>query len=195
MTVKDFLQSGELELYCLGALPEAAARSVNNMCRLHPEILQERTAIERFLEQSAAVFALSPRSGLKEKTLQKLGFTVLNVNELPVIDARSDHREWLALLKDMLPEKPAEALWFYPLTQKSGLRQSLVYTRMSIPDETHDDLRESFFILEGHCQCMVGDTAHVLGPGDFLDIPLHIHHDIRLLTPYVVAILQQQDQG
>lgn len=66
----------------------------------------------------------------------------------------------------------------------------LVITKADVPEETHDDRRESFFIMKGTCICVVDGIQYELNPGDFLEIPLHTNHDIKIVTPYVVAILQ-----
>jgi mannose-6-phosphate isomerase-like protein (cupin superfamily) len=190
MTVREFLSSGELEAYALGCLNTEEQTHVHQMCRLYPEVRAELMAIELAMEQTAETLAIAPNPGIKERILSHLGFG-LELSDLPVIDAQTDYEAWLKLLTGLIHEQP-ETIWFHPLTQKPELSQSLVYTRMGIPDETHEDLKESFFILEGRCRCMVGGREYVLGPGSFLEIPLHVHHDIELLTPYVVAILQQQ---
>jgi mannose-6-phosphate isomerase-like protein (cupin superfamily) len=68
----------------------------------------------------------------------------------------------------------------------------LVVTRLNVPPEIHEDLAESFFILKGQCTCTIGGRRVTLNPGDHLDIPLHVSHDITIDSPYVIAILQHQ---
>ena len=68
----------------------------------------------------------------------------------------------------------------------------LVVTKLDVPQEMHDDIAESFFILKGRCTCTIGDEQVTLNPGDHLDIPLHVNHDVKLESPYVIAILQHQ---
>ncbi len=147
------------------------------------------------MEQLALAMAVKPARDLKKNILERIDqnkFQALDQDHLPVIDHDADYHAWLSAFRHLIPENPLDSLLFYPLTDYNRLKQSLVFTRMNIPDETHEDLKESFFILEGTCTCTVDGIDHFLKPGDFLEIPLHVHHEIRLTAPYVVAILQQQ---
>lgn len=193
-----YLQSGNLEAYCLGLLTDEEVKELKLMCTRFPEIKQELETIEFALETLAMQTAITPPNELKGRLLKKLGLeqTVpLDLQNLPVITAQTYYGDWLDALAHLIPKDPADVIVFQPLTQTPALTHSLVYTRMSIPEETHDDLIESFFILEGSCRCMVDGQEYVLNPGDFLEIPLYVKHDITLLTPHVVAILQQQPQN
>lgn len=198
MESQRYLQSGSLEAYCLGLLTHEEEEEVQLMCSLFPAIKQELEAIELTLEEIAKKAAVTPHARIKKRLLKSIDLELsapLDLQHLPVIDAETDYREWLDALAQLIPNNPEEIIVFQPLTQTPQLSQSLVYTRMSIPEETHDDLLESFFILEGSCKCMVDGHEHLLNPGDFLEIPLYVNHDITLLTPHVLAILQQQPQN
>ena len=63
-------------------------------------------------------------------------------------------------------------------------------SRTDVDDEVHEHEQESFLVLEGECECHIGDTVYRLGPGGFIEIPLHLNHNVRVLSPYVVAVLQ-----
>lgn len=198
MESQRYLQGGTLEAYCLGLLTHEEEKEVLLMCSRFPEIKQELEAIELALEKMAMQTVITPPAHIKQSLLNRLGFkqpVPLNLQHLPVIDAQSYYGDWLSALAHLIPKNPADIIVFQQLTQTPQLNQSLVYTRMNIPEETHDDLIESFFILEGSCKCMVDGQEYILNPGDFLEIPLYVNHDITLLTPHVVAILQQQPQN
>ena len=195
MNAQEFINSGNLEAYCLGLLDPSAEQTVLEMCAVSPEVRQELDQLEMAMEQLAFTLAVKPARDLKKDILDRIDHAeseTLDKDHLPVIDHDADHHAWLSAFRHLIRENPIDNLLFYPLTNHSRLKQSLVFTRMNIPDETHADLKESFFILEGTCTCTVGGLDHFLKPGDFLEIPLHIQHDIQLTAPYVVAILQQQ---
>jgi mannose-6-phosphate isomerase-like protein (cupin superfamily) len=198
MEQQKYLQSGNLEAYCLGLLNPEEVEELRLMCSRYPEVKQELEAIEIALETMALQAAVAPPHELKERLLKKLGLeqTVrLDLQNLPVINEQTYYGDWLGALAHLIPKDPVDAIVFQPLTQTPQLTQSLVYSRMSIPEETHEDLIESFFILEGSCRCMVDGKKYILNPGDFLEIPLYVKHDITLLTPHILAILQQQPQN
>ncbi|HEY0244418.1 MAG TPA: cupin domain-containing protein [Mucilaginibacter sp.] len=196
MNVKDYIASGILEEYCLGRLSADEEAVVLQICKLFPEVKKELAAVEKAIETLAAGNAITPRHDLKQKILNSLDFSDQAVqpdlNELPLINAHSNHRSWLNLLEYLIPDEPTEDFFCHVLNQGERFAQMLVISKNDVPEETHEDLTESFFILEGECICSVGEAVFKLGPGDYLEIPLHQPHNVKLLTPYVVAVLQYQ---
>lgn len=196
MNITEYIESGILEEYCLGLLNADEQAAVLQICSLFPEVKMELTAIEKTIETMAANRAIAPADDLKKKILNSLGFSdeaiQFNLNHLPVANSHSDHKSWMKLLEHLIPAEPAGDFSSRLLRQDERFDQMLVITKCDVPPETHKDVIESFFILKGECQCSVGNTLFLLGPGDFLEIPLHQQHDVKLLSPYVVAILQHQ---
>ena len=198
MEQQKFLQSGNLEVYCLGLLTNEEVEELKLMCSRYPEVKQELDAIEIALETMALQRAITPPQELKRRLLKKLGFEQivgLDLQNLPAINVQTHYGDWLGALAHLIPKDPVDVIVFQSLTQTPQLTQSLVYSRINIPEEIHEDLIESFFILEGSCRCMVDGQEYILNPGDFLEIPLYVKHDITLLTPHIVAVLQQQPQN
>ena len=63
--------------------------------------------------------------------------------------------------------------------------------KTGVDDEVHVNEKESFLVLEGECECYVGDNVYRLGPGGFIEIPLHEHHNVKVISEYVVAVMQR----
>jgi mannose-6-phosphate isomerase-like protein (cupin superfamily) len=67
----------------------------------------------------------------------------------------------------------------------------LVTTISDIAPETHSFEKESFFVLQGSCTCYVGDNIFHLSAGGYMDIPMHISHNVQVHPAQtVVAVLQ-----
>ncbi|RYZ98859.1 MAG: hypothetical protein EOP47_18280 [Sphingobacteriaceae bacterium] len=196
MDIKQYIASGVLEDFSMGLLNDEAAASVIQLAGQYPEIAAELNAVEQALEKFASVQAISPSQGLKNKVLAALGFgdklSPLDLNNLPITNSEANHLQWLEALKHLIPEDPAEDVFAVPLTNTPLLAQTLVVTKSDVPEETHGDLIESFFILKGECICKVGDDLHHLHAGSFLEIPLDTVHTIEIVSPYVVGILQHR---
>ncbi len=192
MDVKKFIHSGILEEYVLGLLSETEAAYVTKVAMLFPSIKRELTAIEESLEQLAADNAVEPAPQTKLKILKSIGFADHHINYMSAITNDTDLQPWLTVTAHLIAEAPQEYVAFHQLRQDEHLRQLLVIARVDIPEEDHDTYVESFFILKGYCECTVGDELFQLGPGDFLEIPLHVKHNIKLTSPYVAAVLQYQ---
>jgi mannose-6-phosphate isomerase-like protein (cupin superfamily) len=116
----------------------------------------------------------------------------IDLNNLPPTGKYSNYESWLKAVEHLLPAEPFEDFFAYVLQHNDKISQTLVVTKLNVPDEIHEDVAESFFILKGSCTCTVGRDVFTLNEGDYLDIPLHTSHDIRIDSPYVVAILQHQ---
>ena len=193
MNLQDYINSGILEQYCLGLLDSDEANQVVSYCSKYPELREELKSIEAAIEKMSAEKAVAPPDQLKEKILGKLGFVgneVLDINNLPPTDAYSNYLSWLQAVEHLLPSEPFEGLNIQVLQQTDKIAQMLVVAKVHVPDESHDNYAESFFILQGKCSCTIDGKEVFLNAGDFLEIPLYAEHDVKMLTPVVTAILQ-----
>lgn len=196
MNVQQYIESGVLEQYCLGLLDDAEQANVVQMSLTYPAIKQELTEIEYTLEKIALINAISPKADLKQNILRALAFadqeTLLDINHLPATNKYSNYQSWLNAVEHLIPAEPFDDFLCTVLRQEEHIAQMLVITKNDVPVEIHEDRTESFFILKGECICTVGDHTYKLSPGDFLEIPLHQEHDVKIQSPYVIAILQHQ---
>jgi mannose-6-phosphate isomerase-like protein (cupin superfamily) len=196
MDTSQYIASGVLEEYCMGLLDNEARAEVHRHVLLYPEIATELNHIELALEQYAQLHAVEPGSHIKQQVMGALGFAApqppLDMQHLPLTNAQANHLQWLDALKHLIPAEPAGDFFAVPLQNTAQLAQTLVITKSDVPEETHGDLIESFFILKGECICTVGSETHHLHPGSFLEIPLYTTHDIQIVSPYVVGVLQHR---
>lgn len=193
MNLQDYINSGILEQYCLGLLDSHEADQVVSYCLKYPELRDELKSIEAAIEKMSIEKAIAPPSKLKDKILANLGFTgteMLDINNLPPTDAYANYLSWLQAVEHLLPTEPFEGLNIQVLQQNDKIAQMLVVAKVDVPDESHDSYAESFFILQGKCSCTIDGTEVFLSAGDFLEIPLHAEHNVKMLTPTVTAILQ-----
>jgi anti-sigma-K factor RskA len=70
--IKQYIESGILELYVLGDLSSAEMLEVERMAVKHPEIQSELNEIAATMEQFAALNAIEPREELRTEILSKL---------------------------------------------------------------------------------------------------------------------------
>jgi mannose-6-phosphate isomerase-like protein (cupin superfamily) len=192
MDIRQYIESGILEEYCLGHLDEADQAYLIQMTMLYPEIKEELTAVELTFENMAALSAVEPANDVKKNILASLGFNdeVLDTDKLPVISKAADPQPWLTAFVHLIPDEPTEAFSMHVIREDNIVRQMLVTSNSDVPEEEHGDFFESLFVLKGNCECTIGENFYALGPGDFIEIPLHVKHDIKLVTPFVTAVLQ-----
>ncbi len=195
MNVKQYIESGILSDYCLGLLDEKEARQVEALCDQYPELMKELSQIREALFNYSAALSKEPAPHLKDQIWKLLE----NINreekmdslELPVLNKYSNKENWLRAVRPLLPSKLESDIFVKVIRSDEKLEQTLIWAKTDYPDEVHDDLLECFMILEGECECYLGDKVIRLGPGGFLEIPLHVHHDFKILSESVLAVVQR----
>nr|WP_294944191.1 cupin domain-containing protein [uncultured Mucilaginibacter sp.] len=195
MKANEYINSGNLEEYCFDMFNPERQQEIAGLASLHPEIKKELNEIELVIEKFAMSQAVEPRPELRERLFGALGFhddEILDINNLPATNKYSDYTQWLKAVEHLIPAEPFEDFFAEVLQSNEHIAQMLVVTKLNVPEETHQDIAESFFILKGQCACTVGNEVFTLNAGDYLDIPLHINHDVKILSPYVIAILQHK---
>ncbi|MDF2432184.1 MAG: hypothetical protein JWP44_1815 [Mucilaginibacter sp.] len=192
MDIQKYLESGVLEEYCLGLLGEEDQAYLIQMTMLYPEVKEALASVELALERFADLTAIEPDPLVKQNVLAAIGFDQadLNLDSLPFITHSGGPQPWLKALAYLIPDEPTEDFVCHVIREDDKVRQMLVITKTDVPDEEHSNFLESFFILDGRCECTVGENFYALGTGDFIEMPLHVKHNIKLTTPVVTAILQ-----
>jgi mannose-6-phosphate isomerase-like protein (cupin superfamily) len=195
MDQKAYMASGIIEDYCLGILADEESRAVEQRAQLYPEIKQKIEDYLNALEQYALDSNLYPPKHVKNKTLELLDNLQLEqkgkLNELPLLNKYSDLKNWLQIVKPILPENLNDKMFIHVLRNDKKISQTLIWTAVDYPDEVHEDVEECFIILKGKCRCYIEDEVVELGPGGFLEIPMYKHHDVKVLEYPVLAVVQR----
>lgn len=195
MDIKGYINKGNLEHYCFNMHNPGLAKEIAELRAAHPEVKSELNEIEQAIEQLAQSHAVTPAAALKNRVLNALGFfndEKMDLDNLPPVGKYSNYTNWINAVEHLIPAEPFEDFFMQELQHNGQMEQMLVVTKLDVPAEIHEEVRESFLILKGQCACTVGNDVITLNAGDYLEIPLHVSHDIKLLSPYVIAILQHQ---
>jgi len=72
LNIKEYIQSGILELYAAGAVTDDEAREVEAMCTAHPEVQAELRAIQDALLKYYSSYKKNPRPELRQSILDKI---------------------------------------------------------------------------------------------------------------------------
>jgi mannose-6-phosphate isomerase-like protein (cupin superfamily) len=182
--------------YALGILSFDNKMKVQEALVKDIDLQKELAIIEQSLENYAIEnYSLPPVTLTKEKVWQYINSkelpTEIDLTNTPILDNLSDATTWLKAIKPLIPTTATEDLFVHELRNDGKVFQALVVSKIGYPDEVHDDCNESFLLLEGYCTCVIGEDEINMSPGDYMQIPMHTHHDVRSHTPRVVAILQR----
>ena len=199
MNAQEYIESGLVQDYCLGLLQGQEKRDFETALAIYPMLLAEVELYQLTMENYAKGHGIKPPTETKAQiweTLQNLEREEkMDLQNLPLINKYSDHNHWLSVVKPLLPAEIGETKFLKVITHTPKVLQILAKSSSYFEDEIHTDEMESFIILEGECECTIGqgEGAKIihLKPGGYIEIPLHEHHDVRILTPSVTAIIQR----
>ncbi|MBW4891895.1 cupin domain-containing protein [Mucilaginibacter sp. HMF5004] len=195
MNIQSYIYSGILEQYCLGMLNDDDAAFVVQMTMLYPEVKNELSSIEQAFEYFAQDGAIRVSPKVRANIIKTIEHTfsdaVLDINNLPEIKKTSNLEAWYKCVEPLIPVV-VEDFNLQVLRSEGGLTQMLVVSRIDVPEESHGDVFESLYILRGTCECSIGDKIVRMEAGDYIDIPLHVEHNVKIVSPYVVAIVQHK---
>jgi mannose-6-phosphate isomerase-like protein (cupin superfamily) len=194
MNAHDYISSGKVYGYCLGLLSGAEKVAFEQALSIYPELQLALHSAQETLNGHAPLRSIPDSINVREtvwSALENLNKEEqMDLQHLPLINKYSDYRKWLAMVTPLLPSSVGVDNFTHVLYHDSKRTQVLTKATSSIPDEVHDDLKESFIVLEGECECYIGEDIVRMKAGDFIDIPMYVSHNVRLVSPYVVAIVQ-----
>ncbi|MBA4853014.1 cupin domain-containing protein [Emticicia sp. BO119] len=195
--VKNILESGIIDEFCLGLLPKEGINKVNDWAKEYPEI--EQKIQETFTALGKYSFA-KPSDVVKKKTfdfIRELSKEQqLSLEDKPKLSKYSDLNAWNELLKDHQPDQEFGIMKIKFLIDQPTHQLCLAWLEDELSETEHheEEFHESFFILEGSCICNVGGKIIHLQAGDYLDIPENTIHTIKntsINLPYVKALIQR----
>lgn len=197
--ISAFIESGIIELYVFGtATPEQMAE-VELMSREHYLVREEIDAISTVLEQFAFAHAIAPSPTIKPFLMATLDFTHrMESGEEPGFPPElnegseiAHYAEWLNRADMVLPgefkDYHAKIIGYTPAAVSA-----IVWIDNMAPEETHHDEYEKFLIVEGTCDITIGTNVHHLVPGNYLAIPLHVHHNVLVTSNIPCKVILQR---
>ena len=201
MSVADLIESGIVELYCLGIASEEEKLLVEQLAADSPELNKEISSIHEAL----ALFAvegskLNPPAELKEKILSSLGDQTTATKQLslpPALTAQSKVDAWLEYLSHhniVIPTTDFELI----ITDLPGTAAYFTYVVFgnpgaAVPEEIHDGHNEYLLICKGECEMTMAGQKSRYKAGDFLTIaPGTRHSGLVTGTETMIAIGQRR---
>lgn len=199
MNIKEYIESGILEIYVLGLATKEEAEEVEKMSMSHSEIKQEIAEISVALEKYAQQNNVVPHPAIKPLLMATIDYTErLQAGEpqsFPAIlnehSKIEDYREWLDR-KDMVAPSEFEEIFVKIIGYTPVATSAIVWIKNMAPEEVHTDEYEKFLIIEGTCDITIGEKVHQLVPGDYLAIPLHVDHQVKVTSKTPCKVLLQR---
>lgn len=131
--IKQYIESGVLELYVLGDLTQDEMFEVERMASTYPEIQQELNEIAEGLENYAFENAIEPSGSLKASVLGQLEFSTVEVKPEIYDNASKEHK--------IIPLKVAQSSSFYKYAFAASI--ALLAVSVFALVKTYNDLKKS----------------------------------------------------
>ena len=195
MNIEQYIESGILQDYCLGLLTYAERAQVELVCELNPTVKDELILLQRGLEKFVVENPIWNKAALKKKIWNTLNNIQTeenrDINHLPLINKYSDHNNWLSIVRPLLPAQLDEDTYMSVIRGTEQVTQLVTMSVIGHLEEIHEDIYESFLILEGECVCQIGDKFIEMKAGGYIEIPLYTKHNVKVLSPHIIAIVQR----
>lgn len=135
MDIKQYIESGVLELYVLGRLTESEAQEVENKAAQHPEVAAEISDIEQTLEEAAQATAPPVNPEILERTLRDIRDGDSGSTNAPPASDTAGFKGWLP--------------WLFALT--ALLASGLLWNSNRISQLEQEALRQELQTLRDDC--------------------------------------------
>jgi len=199
MNSKEYIESGQLELYVMGMLEPEECREAERMIALYPEVRDEVEQITKALKAYAEEEAGAPHPAIKPLLMATIDYSErLQAGEPqafpPVLNENStlaDYAEWLNR-EDLRQPGDFTDLYAKIIGYTPEMTTAIVWINSMAPHEVHDDEYEKFLIVEGTCDILIGDKTYQLVPGDYLSIPLHEGHEVKVTSSVPCKVILQR---
>ena len=199
MGIKEYIESGLLELYVLGNATKKQSAEVEKMASAYPEIAAEIEIICEALNKYAQLIAVAPNPVVKPFLMAVIDYSerIKNGEEIsfpPVLTQNSsveDYGNWLNR-NDMCTPVDLSDVYAKIIGNTDTVITAIVWIKKYAPQEIHDNEYERFLIVEGTCDIVVDNEINHLVPGDYFAIPLYKHHSVKVTSAIPCKIILQR---
>lgn len=197
--ISEYIESGILEMYVLGLTTQQQTDEINELVKTYPEINTEIDFITNALLVYSSNLSLGPNVTLKAMVLATIDYTERLKNGekqtfpplLSELSTIKDYDKWLRR-EDMLTPDTNNEIFAKIIGYTLQCNSAIVWIPDATPPEIHTKEFEKFLILEGTCDIYIGDIKHSLIQGNFLQIPLHVVHYVKVTSVAPCKVILQR---
>lgn len=195
----EYIESGIIESYVMGLTTEEETNQIEALAIKHIEIADAIEEYSKELEKICISTGETPDPITKPFVMASYDYmSRLEHGELPseppILSPSStiaDYNKWILRpdlsINEIKEEVFAKIIGFTPTAITA-----IVWLQDMAPQEIHHAEYERFLIIEGTCDIKIGEDIHSLSPGDFLEIPLHVTHSVKVTSLVPCKVLLQR---
>ena len=195
----EYINSGILEMYVLGMTSDAENLEITKLASANTEIKNEIEAIERSIMLYAEEGVGNINSTVKPMVMATIDYTErLKAGEAPTFPPLlheksqiADYAEWLNRPDIIMPVEFND-IYVKIIGHEAAVTSAIVWIKKGTDYEVHDDQFEKFLIVEGTCDIVTNEKVFSLKPGDYLNIPLNIGHEVIVTSKMPCKVVLQR---
>ena len=195
----EYIDKGLLHAYILGLTTAEENEEVELLATKHEAVRKAIETFETDLESYARANAVAPDPTLKPFLIAAIDYSErIERGEAPAFPPElnetssiQDYAEWLDRA-NMQPPAVIEDFFAKIIKHEPGALTAIVWIKDMAPPEVHDDEFEKFLIVEGTCDIFIEDEVNHLTPGEFLKIPLHKTHRVKVTSDIPCKVILQR---
>ena len=197
--IKEYIESGIIETYVMGLTSCEENLQLETLANKYSEIAEAIEQYSKDLERVCLQNGEIPNPIIKPFVMasQDYMFRLTNgeqPSEPPILNPAStiaDYNEWI-LRSDLIKGPNKEEVFAKIIGFTPTAITAIVWLQDMAPQEVHHTEYERFLIIEGSCDITIGEDIHSLSHGDFLEIPLHVTHSVKVTSIVTCKVLLQR---
>lgn len=196
--ISEFIESGIIEAYVLGMATPIEVAEVEAMF-VHTEVRKAIDEFEAVIEMQALNNSVAP-----DPTIKPLVMAIIDYIERmekgepqsfpPMLQEGikvENYTEWLDRSDMALPGNFKD-IYAKIIAYTPQVTTAIVWIEGMAPAEVHKNELEKFLIVEGTCDIVIEEDVHSLVPGDYLSIPLHKDHMVKVTSRIPCKVILQR---
>lgn len=199
INLEEYIQSGIIESYVLGLTTYKETVEVEKLAGVHPQIASAIDVFSIQLEEQLIKNAIEPDVLVKPMLMASLdymkrlaaGEKIAHPPLLHPASVADDYSEWLNR-KDMILPANFSNVFIRLISSKPQLTTAIVWMKDALFSEIHHNEHEQFLVIEGSCKIEMNNAVYNLGPGNYLSIPLHSRHTVKVPHNTVCKVVLQR---
>ena len=112
----------------------------------------------------------------------------------PILNSQSrisDYQYWLSKPEMTLPDDFQDS-YAKIIGANEIATTMIVWLTTEAPHEVHNNEYERFLIVEGSCELTIETEIHYLKSGDYIEIPLHVVHNLIVTSSIPCKVILQR---
>lgn len=159
---------------------------------------------EEALFQFANLHAVPPPPNMRDRILSKIqklseqqsNIKTFTLNNAPLLTPDTNWLDWVEAVKDVETPGDFENVYLHCFRNDDVAEMFVAWVKNDVAEEVHNDILESFILLEGSCECHIidsqGSTRVIkMNQGDYILFKIGEVHNIQITSAVPAkAILQ-----